>query len=140
VHVPVPVHIGYRLPEPDDMSNDAATSPSRRLAGERVRRSALDKAAINWEKREFEPRWIGSETADCVAALQPGHYFDQGGRERDRFLAGAAGRGETALLVSMLGYVHDTVPVRREALDFSNGGERPSSLGCHSSPVKLRAA
>ncbi len=36
--------------------------------------------------------------------------------------------------------VHYLLPVRREALDFSNGGERPSSLDCHSSPVKLRAA
>lgn len=35
--------------------------------------------------------------------------------------------------------VHHLVHVRREALEFPNGGERPLSPGCHSNRVKLRA-
>ena len=44
------------------------------------------------------------------------------------------------VFIKINGKTHYLWPVRREALDFSNGGERPSSLDCHSSPVKLRAA
>lgn len=110
MHVPVPVHIGYRLPRPDDGSGAQVASSRRRLGGNRFRASALDKVTIDWEKHEVEPRWIESETADCVAALQPGHYSNQGDRERDRFLAGTAERGETAFLISMLGYAHDDTP------------------------------
>lgn len=120
MHVPVPVHIGSRLPRPDGGSGAQVASSGRRLGGNRFRASALDKVTIDWEKHEVEPRWIESETADCVAALQPGHYSNQGDRERDRFLAGTAERGETALLISMLGYAHDDTP---RSVMYPGGGD-----------------
>ena len=109
VHVPVPVHIGHPLPSPDATLDDAAIT-KRPLRGNQVRRSALDKVTIDWEKHEVEPRWIGADTVDGVVALQAGHSFNRSDRERDRFLAGAAERGETALLISMLGYADDDTP------------------------------
>ena len=58
------------------------------------------------------------EAADCVAALQPTVYNIKGSAELGRYFAGAAGRGETALVVSMLGYADD---VSRHPLTASGG-------------------
>jgi hypothetical protein len=94
--------------------------PSSRFhGGVQIRESALDKVTIDWGTHGITPRWIGSETADCVAALQPGHYSNHGDRERERFLAGAIERQETALLISMLGYSYDDKPHSI----FSQGGD-----------------
>lgn len=109
MHTPAPVHIGHRPPgTPQYLPLGDPTG--RRFGDEQVRVSGLDKVEIDWSKVEIEPRWIGSETADCVAALQPGWYHNRGDRERDRYLEGAAARGETALVISILGFAHDTRP------------------------------
>jgi len=49
-------------------------------------------------------RW---ETSDCAAALDPSIFHGRGGTELARFLAGARGRGEVALVVAMIGDVDD---------------------------------
>ncbi|MDZ5446831.1 hypothetical protein U2F26_29590 [Micromonospora sp. 4G57] len=58
---------------------------------------------LAWEKHGLQPRWLGMETSDCAIAIEPGHYHNRGVAERDRFLAGAARRGELALVVAVIG-------------------------------------
>lgn len=48
------------------------------------------------------------ESSDCAAALQPRIYHSDGARERGRYLAGAARRGEMAVLVSAIGNADGT--------------------------------
>lgn len=104
------MHVGYRLPRTDNGSGDQTVQSRKRLGADQVRVSALDKVTIDWEKHQIEPRWVESETAECVAALQPNMYASHGARERDRFLAGTAERREMALLISILGYAKDDTP------------------------------
>lgn len=56
----------------------------------------------------FEPRWVGFDTADCVAALHPSIYSGQGADEFNRFRQGAASRAETALVISPIGKLDDS--------------------------------
>ncbi|WP_433261568.1 hypothetical protein ACQPZF_27175 [Actinosynnema sp. CS-041913] len=66
-----------------------------------VRRPSLHE--VDWARHEVEPRWLGYETAHCVAALEPNLY--NGTNELRRFLAGAARRDETALIIAVMGTV-----------------------------------
>jgi hypothetical protein len=92
----VPVHVG--LAEPGSLP----------LAGRRgmgvplQERSALTRSGIDWHKLGVRPRWLGMESFDCSAALEPGYFDDRGASERDRYVAGASRRGEMALLISMI--------------------------------------
>ena len=63
---------------------------------------------IDWAALGVDPRWVGMESSDCAAALKPGIYHSEGARERDRYIAGAARRGETAVLVSTIGDADST--------------------------------
>ena len=65
---------------------------------------------IQWAKYGAEPRWLGQESWDCPVALEPGNLGSGGDYERKRFLAGAAERGETALLVSTIGDADENAP------------------------------
>src|ERR671914_846786 len=56
-----------------------------------------------WETLGVAPRFVGSESTGCVAALQPNIFHGRGDEEFKRFLDGADARGETALLISMIG-------------------------------------
>lgn len=71
-------------------------------------RSQLTTPGINWTGLGTAPRWTGTESSDCAAALEPGIYHGRGADERDRYLAGAASRSETALLISTIGDVSST--------------------------------
>jgi hypothetical protein len=64
----------------------------------------LAEADVDWEQHGLEPRWLGKETADCAAAFDPRTPSSD---ELSRFLAGAASRGETALVLTVLGYAID---------------------------------
>lgn len=103
MHGQIPVHVGY--PPPRESPTETGDVPRR--VNDQVRVSALDGAPVDWEGRGVEPRWVGFETADCVAALQPNSFESRGADELRRFLAGTVDRGETALLVSMVGFAVD---------------------------------
>jgi hypothetical protein len=61
-------------------------------------------SGINWGIAGLTPRWVGMESWDCVAALEPGPgAYDLGAIERDRYIAGARQRQEMALLISTIG-------------------------------------
>jgi len=52
------------------------------------------------------------ETSDCAATLEPGYFHNSGIGERERFLAGARIRGESALLVCTIGDAQNEPPPR----------------------------
>lgn len=94
----IPVLVGLR----DPAGPDAPPSPGPH------ERSRLDGRGIDWTALGVDPRWVGMESSDCAAALKPGIYDSDGARERDRYIAGAARRGETAVLFSPIGNADGT--------------------------------
>lgn len=68
-----------------------------------LRRPDVASLAISWAKHGIEPAWVGSDSTACAAALDPNMFSGQGATEFDRFLAGAALRGEPGLVVSTIG-------------------------------------
>lgn len=99
----VPVHVGQ--PEPgseQDHQLRARAAVDRERTGRRGRILQVP-ADLDWGKHDLQPRWLGMESSDCPVAIEPGVFHDQGADERRRFLAGAASRNETALLVSAIG-------------------------------------
>lgn len=98
----VPVHVGQ--PEPGSEQDEHL----RARAAERDRMGRRDlilqvPGNLDWQKHGLQPRWLGMESSDCPVAIEPGIFHSQGADERRRFLAGAARRAETALLVSVIG-------------------------------------
>ena len=103
----IPVLVGF--PEPGSLGS---ATPKDQLgkAGHASlqQRSQLAKPGIEWAGLGVDPRWSGMETSDCAAALEPGIFHNQGASERDRYIAGARNRGETAVLISTIGDVGST--------------------------------
>lgn len=87
----VPVHVGQ--PEPGS-EQERMQRLEPRIPGD-----------LDWHKHGLQPRWLGMESSDCPVAIQPCIFSGHGADERQRFLQGTAGRGETALVVSMIGDV-----------------------------------
>ena len=95
----IPVHVAH-WPPADDGDVDARTPPRDR--GARAR-----SAGIDWASHGVEPRWLGMETSDCVAAFDPSIFDIRGATELKRFLSGAGARGESALIIATIGDVND---------------------------------
>lgn len=103
--LPIPVNVGSGPPEYwDDIE------ARQRQYGEEAapwlqeqRRPAIAGPALNWAALGLEPRWVGSDTADCAAALQPSIFAGQGADEFTRYRQGAESRGEIALVISPIG-------------------------------------
>ncbi|MCI4145763.1 hypothetical protein [Streptomyces sp. MMS20-AI2-20] len=98
----VPVHIAVHDPapmeEPGPQTNDYI----------RDRFAASAKyAGISWTEYGAEPRWLGMDTSTCAAAINPSHFSGDGADEYDRFLSGAASRGEPALIIATMGTADD---------------------------------
>jgi hypothetical protein len=103
----IPVHVGLAAPrEPE-----ASAPPQRGSMITRNRRvSPLEDLAFGWSEHDLEPRWLGMESSDCAAAIDPSIYHGRGADELDRFLAGARARDELALLITTIGNVNDQRP------------------------------
>ena len=93
----VPVHVG--LPRPG--APDARPVPGGHIP------TALLDAGIDWTRHGLDPRWLGMETSDSAAALDPSIYAGHAAEELERFLAGARVRDETAIVVATMGDVAD---------------------------------
>jgi hypothetical protein len=108
----VPVHVGHDMPPAaGPPAAEGADDASLRGPGRwRPRHSALEDPSIDWQRHGVEPRWLGMETSDCVAALEPGIFHDHGATELERFLTGAKSRNETALIIATIGDVEDDAP------------------------------
>lgn len=112
------VHVGEQSPAYWAQREAAAAEAGQPLLeqaeaerwGRRWRRHELTAADFPWAKLGIEPRFVGSETTGCVAAVEPSAYHNRGGEEFERFRAAAAKRAETALIVSMLGNLDDDMP------------------------------
>lgn len=74
-------------------------------------RLADELAAVDTRRVGVEFRWLGDQTDDCAAALEPSQLWNQGATERDRFLAGARHRGEPAVSLFTIA-VEDDEPGR----------------------------
>ena len=95
------MHIGCAAP------SEQPDTPARKHSAtgdDTDQQTPISAAAIDWDQLDVEPRWLGQESADCVAAIDP-HIFDRSGGadEFRRFSAGANERDEPALVISMLG-------------------------------------
>jgi hypothetical protein len=111
----IPVHVGSEpysywddIEERQKLYGDDAAPVLRN-----ARRPPLADPGLDWESLGFEPRWVGDDTADCVAALQPSVFSGHGADEFDRFRQGASNRGELALVVSMIGVDRESDTGRR---------------------------
>ena len=81
-----------------DPGNRSSAAPP-----ELQKQSDLAGPGIDWAALGVIPRCVGMESSDCAAAVEPGIYHNRGAGERDRYIAGAARRGETAVLISTIG-------------------------------------
>ena len=104
----IPVHVGLRQPSfaPPVLGSGGAGGGF----AEAPRDNPLLELDFDWAAHGVRPRWIGMESSDCPAALEPSIYHERGGDELRRFLAGAANRGEIAVLIATMGNVNDDRP------------------------------
>ncbi|MEU8718367.1 hypothetical protein [Streptomyces sp. NPDC048663] len=98
----VPVHVAVHDPatmaEPDPEAADYARD---------LFATSAKYAAIAWSESGAEPRWLGMDTSTCAAAINPSHFHNRGADEFERFLSGAALRGEPALIIATMGNADD---------------------------------
>jgi hypothetical protein len=103
--LPIPVHVGSEAPDHWDEIEARQRQYGEEAAPwlQKQRRPAVANPDLDWGGPGFEPRWLGSDTADCAAALQPSIYSGQGADEFTRFRQGAESRSEIALVISPIG-------------------------------------
>jgi hypothetical protein len=103
---PIPVHIGLRPSPP----------PAPPVIGMRNRFAEPPQDAplrgVDYAAHGFEPRWVGMESGDCGAALDPNRFHSQGVDEFNRFLEGVRVREEVAVIVATMGNANDDRPRR----------------------------
>jgi hypothetical protein len=108
----IPVHIATHAPErwaeieaaKADAGGNANVWLSKQV------QTAILTQRLDWGQLGIDPRWLETETSDCAAAIDASIYANHGADELDRFLAGAAGRGDVAVLVMTMGDVNDDMP------------------------------
>ncbi|HWF50527.1 MAG TPA: hypothetical protein VG294_07805 [Solirubrobacteraceae bacterium] len=117
----IPVHVGFL--EPQSPANQPTDNPMRTL---KRAASALRDQSFDWKRHGLEPRWIEFEASDCAAAIEPNIFHNHGADELARFRQGAARRGETALLIAVVG---DRDGDERPRSVLSHGGDSVSLPG-----------
>jgi hypothetical protein len=96
------VHIGEWTPSRWDEIDTIRAEHNPRAFGDRAR-PGITSELIDWAALGFTPRWVGEDSSEAVAALEPNLFHDRGADEWRRFLAGAESRAELALAVSLVG-------------------------------------
>lgn len=96
--VHVAVHNPAGVPEPD---------PQAAPYAQELFATSAKYADIAWSKWGAEPRWLGMDTSTCAVAINPSHFHSRGADEFERFLNGAASRGEPALIIVTMGNAND---------------------------------
>ncbi|CAM5343965.1 hypothetical protein [Streptomyces griseomycini] len=94
----IPIHIAVHDPAPMEEPGPQANDYVRDLFA-----ASAKYAGISWTRYGAEPRWLGMDTSTCAAAINPSHFSSRGADEFDRFLSGAASRGEPALIIATMG-------------------------------------
>ncbi|MEW2574407.1 hypothetical protein [Streptomyces sp. NPDC047070] len=98
----VPVHVAVHDPATMAESDPETVDYARDL-----RAASAEYAAVSWSESGAEPRWLGMDTSTCAVAINPSHFHNRGADEFERFLTGAASRGEPALIIATLGNADD---------------------------------
>jgi hypothetical protein len=114
----VPLHVGQPAPTQEDLADAVARTDALESGRppRRQRRSALVQPGVEWQKHGADPRWLGMETSDCAAALNPSVFHGRGAAPRRR--VHAAARRETALVIATVGNADENSP--RSPLDSCN--------------------
>jgi len=119
-----PLHIGTNPPAYwDDIEKRQAAigEGSAPFLRDQKRPRTADQD-LDWNALGFDVRWVGDDPTDCVAALNPGFYHGRGASEYERFVQGAASRGETALVISTIAEAAETAPSGLESLFSDSAG------------------
>jgi hypothetical protein len=108
----IPVHVGQPAPTEEDPvdAGTGADAPGSRWPPPHQSRVPLVGAGVDWRRHGVEPRWLGMETSDCAAALNPSIFHSHGADELQRFLAGARSRQDPALVIATIGDAGDDFP------------------------------
>jgi hypothetical protein len=135
----LPVHVGQPAPTQEDLADAVAwaNAPESGLSPRRQGRFPLVEPGIQWRQHGVEPRWLGMETSDCAAALNPSIFHGRGAEELQRFLAGRANRQEAALVIAAIGDAGDDFP--RSVLSRYDAGVHLPGLRCSISGRRLPA-
>jgi hypothetical protein len=96
------IHIAAWPPERWD-EIDAIRSGPHPDAWRGKRRPRITAESIDWAALGLTPRWLGDDSSEAVAAVDPSLFHDSGAQEWRRLVAGAAARGELVLAASMIG-------------------------------------
>jgi hypothetical protein len=96
------VLIGYRSPSWWTENDERGENYLQVTSGD-TKRPPLTSESIDWDELGMTPRWLGEDTSECVAAIQPKNVLNRGSAEWARFLNGAQQRSEIALVISMVG-------------------------------------
>ena len=96
------VSIGYRSPSWWTENEGRGENYLQVTSGD-MKRPPLTSESINWDELRMTPQWLGGDTSECVAAIQPKNMLNRGSAEWARFLNGAQQRSEIALVISMVG-------------------------------------
>jgi hypothetical protein len=133
----VPVHVGQPAPTQEDPVDvvAGADAPTSGWPPRRQGRFPLVGLGIDWRRHGIEPRWLGMETSDCAAALNPSIFHSRGADELHRFLAGARSRQEPALVIATIGGADDDVP--RSVLSRDDASVHLPGLHCSISGRRL---
>ncbi|WP_336652115.1 MULTISPECIES: hypothetical protein [unclassified Leucobacter] len=136
IQLPVPVQVGSRpaaeWSEIEAKQRELGDSAAPYLREQR--RPRIAETQLDWATFGLEPRWIGHDTADCSAALQPSIFHNQGADEFYRFRDGAASRNETALVVSQV----ESARQKKNAYDSLFGPSDSIHLGRYESSIHAK--
>lgn len=102
---PIPIHVGSESPETWDgverTQNEADPEVMAPWFMEK-RRPSFAANDIDWAAHGLTPRWVGEESANCAAAIDPSQFHSKGADEFARFVAGAERRGDDAIVVARM--------------------------------------
>jgi hypothetical protein len=104
------------------------------------KRPVISSSGIDWAALGFTPRWLQEDSSEAVAAVEPSVYASSGAEEWRRFVAGAAGRGELVLAVTMIG---DPDPPLPAPISFGPPGAHiglPGAPTCHVGGTRIMLA
>ena len=89
------VHVGTRSPSWWDEVEEIrrTTNPN---AWEGRERPVIALPDLDWASLGLTPRWVGEDSSESVAAIEPSRFHGYGADEWGRFVRGTRSRGELA--------------------------------------------
>ncbi|WP_139224517.1 hypothetical protein [Cellulomonas marina] len=101
------VHVGTHAPAKwDRIEEQQAEWPEE----SRQARPRIASEQLPWEDAGLRPRWVGDDTSQAVAAIDPCIYHGRGADELERFVRGTRQRSELAVHVWSFGDLENDQP------------------------------